>query len=81
MGKLFSFRKPRVRITKKGLRVQGPSARVGSRKAGVNVSKSGMSVSGGTERARYSSRRGLSFGCALPVFSLVVALGWLLLTI
>lgn len=75
MAKFFSIRKPRIRLTKKGLKVQGPSARIGNRNASVNVSKSGVSVSGGTKHARYNSRRGANFGCVLPVvvFVLLVA--------
>lgn len=73
MAKFFSIRKPRLRVTKKGLKVQGPSARIGSRAAGVNVSKSGVSVSGGTKQVRYNSRRGWSMGCALPVLLALLA--------
>ena len=77
MAKFFSIRKPRIRLTKKGLKVQGPSARIGNRNASVNVSKFGVSVSGGTKHARYNSRRGASFGCVLPVvvFVLLVVAG------
>ena len=44
MGKLIKVRKPKISITKKGLKVSGPSARIGG-KAGLNVSKTGVSAS------------------------------------
>lgn len=44
MGKLIRFRKPKLRVTKKGLKVSSPSARIGG-KAGLNISKTGVSAS------------------------------------
>jgi len=44
MGKLLKIRKPKLRVTKKGIKVSSPSARIGG-KAGVNISKRGISAS------------------------------------
>ncbi len=44
MGKLFSYRKPKLRVTKKGLKLTTPSARIGG-KSGINISKKGVSAS------------------------------------
>jgi len=44
MGKLLTIRKPKLRVTKKGIKVSSPSARIGG-KAGVNISKRGVSAS------------------------------------
>lgn len=72
MAKLFSFRKPTIRISKKGKIGFSPgSMRVGGRNAGVNFSKKGMSASGGVRGARYSSRTGTTLGCPLTALVLV----------
>lgn len=44
MGKLLKIRKPKLRVTKNGLKLSTPSARIGG-KAGVNISKRGVSAS------------------------------------
>lgn len=80
MGKKFSIRKPRVRLTKEGLKIQGPSARIGG-KAGINISKSGVSGSVRTKKGSYNTKRGFSFGCVLPIvvlMMLVLAVGVLI---
>lgn len=67
MGKFFKIRKPRLRIGKKGVKLEGGGVSVGGKNARVNLSKSGASVSGGVGKARYNSRRGWSLGCVLPI--------------
>lgn len=47
MGKLIKVRKPKLRVTKKGIKVSAPSARIGG-KAGLNISKRGVSASART---------------------------------
>jgi hypothetical protein len=42
--KLISIRKPKLKITRKGVKVTKPSARIGG-KAGVNLSSKGVSAS------------------------------------
>jgi hypothetical protein len=42
--KLFSIRKPKVKLTKKGLKVTKPTARIGG-KTGLNISSKGVSAS------------------------------------
>src|SRR5690606_25462399 len=74
MGKFFKVRKPRLRLTKKGFKLSGGGVRIGGRNASINFSKSGTSFSGGVGKARYNSRRGLSFGCVLPVLILLLSL-------
>ncbi len=44
MGKLIKVRKPKLKVTKKGVKVSAPSARIGG-KAGLNISKTGVSAS------------------------------------
>ena len=56
MKKLIRIRKPRVRVTSKGLKISAPSARIGG-KAGINVSKSGVSGSVQTGHGSISTRR------------------------
>lgn len=63
--KLFSVRKPRLRVTSKGFHVRAPSARVGG-KIGVNISKSGFSSSVRTGHGSYNTRRGFSTGLGCP---------------
>ncbi|MEZ4684176.1 MAG: excalibur calcium-binding domain-containing protein [Caldilineaceae bacterium] len=64
---LFSIRKPKVRITKKGLRVTPPSVRVGG-KTGINIPKSGVSGSTRTKFGTYNTKR----GCSLRLFALLI---------
>lgn len=72
MGKIFKFRKPRLRMTKKGPKLSGGGMSVGGKNAKVNFSKSGASLSAGAGKARYNSRRGWSMGCVLPIVTLLV---------
>lgn len=87
MGKLFSFRKPKIKLTKKGLKVTNPSLRIGG-KAGVNVSKSGVSASLRTSAGTVNSKRGISLrgfgrkaksgclpGCLLPLLAGLAVVG------
>lgn len=60
--KLVSIRKPRLKVSSKGLKVQAPSARVGG-KAGLNLSKSGVSGSVRTKAGTYNTKSGCSSGC------------------
>lgn len=57
---LFSFRKPKFRITSKGLKITPPSARIGG-KTGINISKSGVSGSMRTKHGTFNTKRGCSF--------------------
>ena len=59
-AKLFSFRGPKLKVGKKGLRVTKPTARIGG-KAGVNISSNGVSASLRTKSGSVSTRRGVSF--------------------
>lgn len=56
MSKLIHIRKPKLRVTSKGVRVTKPSARIGG-KVGVNISKSGYSTSVRTGIGTFSSER------------------------
>jgi hypothetical protein len=47
MGKLLKVRKPKIRVTQKGIKMSAPSARIGG-KAGINLSKTGVSASART---------------------------------
>lgn len=67
MPKLFSIRKPRLRITGKGIKVQAPTLRIG-RKAGINLSKTGVSASLRTKAGSVSTKK----GCSLPFFGLLL---------
>lgn len=60
--KLVSIRKPKLRITKKGLKIQPPSARIGG-KAGINISKSGVSGSVRSKYGTYNTKRGCTANC------------------
>ncbi len=70
--KLIKVRKPKVRITSKGVKLTRPTARIGG-KAGINLSSSGMSASyrtklGTISTGRATRKRGRSpscLGCAL----------------
>ena len=68
--KLISIRKPRISLTKKGLRVTAPSARIGG-KAGLNVSRSGVSTSVRSKVGTYNSKR----GCSRTMMLVLVMLG------
>ena len=59
--KLVRVRKPRLRITSKGIKMSKPSVRVGG-KTGVNIGKRGVSVSTRGKGWSLNSRRGLSVG-------------------
>lgn len=73
MGKIFSFRKPRLRLSNKGkLSISPGSMRVGGRKAGLNISRRGMSASVKAGPVSYNTKRGASMRC-LPTLLLVVA--------
>jgi len=71
--KLFSIRKPRLTVSSRGVRVQGPAVRIGGR-SGVNISKKGMSYSLRTRAGTYNSRR----GCSRPLFLLLLVLALIL---
>jgi len=72
--KLVTIRKPKVRITSKGVKVTRPTARVG-REVGVNVSSEGVSASVRTKHGTASTRKGCSLkGCPLTVVGLCGAL-------
>ncbi len=60
MGKLFRFRAPKIKITRKGLKVTKPSARIGG-KVGVNVSSKGVSGSAQTKVGTYNTKSGFTF--------------------
>jgi hypothetical protein len=68
MGKLISYRKPRLRVTPKGVRVTKPSARIGG-KLGLNVSSRGISGSARTKLGTISTgrliKRSGNSGCGL----------------
>ncbi|MCE5209618.1 MAG: hypothetical protein LLG42_15085 [Chloroflexi bacterium] len=83
MGKL-GVRKPKLRVTKNGVKVTSPTARIGG-KAGINISKSGVSGSVrtplGTISTGRASKRGHStkknsgcFGMLLLVVILIAIL-------
>jgi hypothetical protein len=59
--KLIKIRKPKMRLTSKGIKVTRPSARIGG-KAGVNISSKGVSASARTRRGTISTRKGRSTG-------------------
>ncbi len=65
--KLITMRKPKLRVTSKGIKVTKPSYRIGGRKSGINISSKGVSYSTRTPFGTYNSRRGWSLGCALPI--------------
>ena len=68
--RLVTIRKPKLRITLKGVKVTRPSARIG-RKAGVNISSKGASASVRTKLGTASTRKGCSLkGCPLSVLGL-----------
>ena len=59
--KLIKVRKPKVKLTSKGIKVTKPSARIGGR-AGFNISSKGVSASARTKAGTASSRKGRSTG-------------------
>jgi hypothetical protein len=68
--KLVTIRKPKFRVTSKGVKVTRPTARIG-RKAGVNISSKGVSASVRTKHGTASTRKGCSLkGCPLSVLGL-----------
>lgn len=66
--RLVSMRKPRMRVTSKGVKISKPSVRIG-RKAGINISSKGISASVRTKAGTASTKWGCSlnplklFGC------------------
>lgn len=73
MAKLIKIRKPKVRITTKGVRVSKPSARIGG-KTGLNISSQGVSGSVRTGMGTYNTKKGCSlFMLAFPLLILVTA--------
>jgi hypothetical protein len=75
-SKGFSIRKPRLRLTLKGLRVSPPSVRIGGR-TGVNISKRGVSASVHGRRGSFNSKRGCSVPLGILPILLVVGLALL----
>jgi hypothetical protein len=79
MKKLIHIRKPKLRITGKGVKISKPSARVGG-KVGVNVSSKGVSASARTRAGSVSTRTGLTLGgrrrkrkgCPLLILSIIL---------
>lgn len=61
MSKLIHIRKPRIRISRKGVKIVKPSARIGG-KTGVNVSRRGVSASARIPGATVSTRTGVTLG-------------------
>ena len=55
--KLVKIRKPKLRLTSKGLKLTKPTARIGG-KAGLNVSSKGVSASVRTRAGTISTRTG-----------------------
>lgn len=61
MPKLFSFRKPRLRITKKGkVSLSGGGMRIGGKAGGVNLSRKGVSSTISSPVGSYNTRRGFT---------------------
>lgn len=61
MPKLFSFRKPKLRITKKGkLSISGGGIRIGGKGGGINLSRKGVSGTIGSPVGSYNTRRGFT---------------------
>lgn len=84
MGKPIKVRKPKIRITRKGIKLSRPSFRIGGKKLGVNVSSSGVSQSGKVAGVGYNTgnkkkRAGCSLMVLLPLaVPLVVTAAWLI---
>ncbi len=87
MPKLFSFRKPRLRVTKKGkVGLSGGGMRIGGKGGGINLSRKGVSGSVRTPLGSYNTRRGLSTGgrrgnCMRVVVFLVMCTGAIIATV
>ncbi len=64
MGKLFSIRRPSLRLTKRGVRVTKPSARIGGA-FGVNISSRGVHASVRRPRRKKS-------GCSLVILVFMI---------
>lgn len=67
----MNIRKPRLSLTKKGLKLTKPSARIGG-KTGINISSSGVSASHRTKHGTISTKRGCSIPC-LPHTLIILA--------
>lgn len=61
--KLIKIRKPKLRVTPKGIKITRPSARVGG-KAGLNLSSSGVSASYRTKHGTISTGRSKPGSCS-----------------
>jgi len=72
MAKIIKFRKPRISVGRRGMRISRPSVRIGGR-AGLNISGRGIRGSLQTDR------RGRKKGCGLVVFALLVAIAGFML--
>ena len=57
-----TYRRPRLRVTKKGVKVQAPYVRLG-KKTGINISKRGISASHRSKYGSISTGRGISLPC------------------
>jgi hypothetical protein len=84
--KLIKIRKPKLRITPKGVKITNPSARIGG-KIGLNISKSGVSGSARTKLGTVSTGRSTKHrsclgctGCALNLIALPALLLFVLYT-
>ena len=82
MGKLISYRKPRLRVTPKGVRVTKPSARIGG-KVGLNLSSRGISASArsklGTINTGKLTQGSRNSGCGLLLLLCWAAAGLIVL--
>jgi len=68
MGKPVKVRKPKIRITRKGIKLSRPSFRIGGKKAGVNISSAGVSQSGKVAGVGYNTgNKKRRAGCSLVV--------------
>lgn len=56
----FTFRPPKLKITKTGVHLVKPSVSVGSKDVRLNISSKGVSVSAGEPGAAYNTRQGLT---------------------
>ncbi len=59
MARLLSIRRPRIRITSKGVRITSPSVRIGG-SVGANLSRRGVSGSVRTKAGSFNTRTGAS---------------------
>lgn len=68
MGKPIKARRPKIRITAKGIKVSRPSFRIGGKRLGVNISSSGVSQSGKVAGVGYNTgNKKRKAGCFLMV--------------